>query len=170
MIVFRKPVAGVSGPLLTRFLSRAGRAAGLRGRVMVLITGNRELRALNLRFRGRNEPTDVLSFPAAAELGREIAGDLAISAQIATANATRLGHPLAEELKVLILHGVLHLAGFDHENDAGEMARREERLRRELRLPVALIGRSGFPAGQAGIARPSRKAPSTARKSPRGRT
>jgi len=62
-----------------------------------------------------------------------------------------LGHPAAEEIKILALHGVLHLAGYDHERDHGEMARKEQRLRRKLGLPVGLIERSGRPrAGKAG--------------------
>jgi probable rRNA maturation factor len=74
-------------------------------------------------------------------LPTKLAGDLAISAEIAARNAARLGHSLASEIKVLALHGVLHLAGYDHEGDRGQMAEKEERLRRELRLPTTLIER-----------------------------
>jgi probable rRNA maturation factor len=70
------------------------------------------------------------------------AGDVAISADIASQNARRLGHSPIEEVKVLVLHGLLHLAGYDHEADNGTMARREMRLREKLKLPVALIERS----------------------------
>ena len=94
----------------------------------------RELRALNHRFRGKNKATDVLSFPSVAgpESGKakRVAGDVAISADIARENAVRLGHSAAEEVKILALHGILHLAGFDHERDNGEMARKEAELRR----------------------------------------
>ena len=97
-----------------------------RGEVNILITDNVAIRDLNRRFRKKSRPTDVLSFPAAtngADGGaHNLAGDIAISAEIAAQNAQRLGHSLTEELKVLILHGVLHLAGYDHETDNGEMA------------------------------------------------
>ena len=100
---------------------------------------------MNRDFRHRDKPTDVLSFPAARS-GTDIAGDIAISATIARANARRLGHTLAKELQVLILHGVLHLAGYDHETDSGAMRRKkEERLRAQLGLPAALIARTEHP-------------------------
>lgn len=138
MILERK-LEGVSAAALGRFAARARRAARLRGRVAVLVAGDRELRALNRRFRRKDKPTDVLSFPAA---GDGLAGDIAISAATAGRNARRFGHSLADELKILILHGMLHLAGYDHEHDHGEMARREERLRRTLGLPTSLIARA----------------------------
>jgi probable rRNA maturation factor len=120
--------------------------ANVSGRVHLLVTGNRELQSLNRRFRRRNEPTDVLSFPAPLRWGAEVAGDVAISAEIAAENARRLGHSLAEEIQVLALHGVLHLAGFDHEDDQGEMLRMERRLRKRLGLPVGLIERANLRA------------------------
>ena len=102
------------------------------------------MRSLNSQFRGKNKPTDVLSFPAV--LGRRnhtrLAGELAISAEIAVQNAAALGHSPAAEVKVLVLHGILHLAGYDHEGDNGSMARKEAKLRRALNLPVALIERT----------------------------
>jgi probable rRNA maturation factor len=123
----------------------------LPGTVNVLVTNSRELRSLNLRFRGKDKSTDVLSFPAPL-LGhasaKPVAGDLAISAEIARENATRLGHSLAAEIKILVLHGVLHLAGFNHEQDNGEMAREESRLRQQLKLAAGLIERTQPPAGQ----------------------
>ncbi len=143
VVIFHKPVAGVSQLALTRFLARARRAAGLGKQVVVLVAGNQELRELNRRFRGKNLPTDVLSFPAAPEASDALEGDIAISSEIAMANALRLGHPPTAELKILILHGLLHLAGYDHETDHGAMARREAELRRELRLPDTLIERAG---------------------------
>jgi probable rRNA maturation factor len=144
---------------MARFLSRVQQMAGLRGRVVVLVTGNRELQALNRRFRGQNRPTDVLSFSVAAEVPDGFRGDIALSVEMAAASAARLGHSVAEELKVLILHGVLHLAGYDHEADSGKMLRLEARLRRTLRLPGSLIQRAGqsgprtssrFPAARNG--------------------
>lgn len=135
----RKPVKDVSPAALARFASRAKKAARLSGEVTVLVTGNREIQELNRQFRKKNEPTDVISFPSEAD---GIAGDIAISADIARANARELGHETTAELKVLILHGMLHLAGFDHETDNGQMARKETRLRRQLGLSSGLIERA----------------------------
>jgi len=130
---------------LSRFLVRARRAAGLAGRVEVLLAGDETLARLNRDFRKKNGATDVLSFPALLVPGHaaRVAGDLAISIDTAARQAEAHGHGLEEELKILILHGVLHLAGQDHERDAGEMQRMEQRLRRQLSLPVGLIERSG---------------------------
>lgn len=143
----RQSISGVSRAALERFTARACRAARVRGEVNVVVAGNAELRRLNRDFRGKDMPTDVLSFPAA---GKDLAGDIAISATIARANARRLGHTVAKELQVLILHGLLHLAGYDHETDSGEMRRKEERLRAQLGLPAALIARSGQKRQKAG--------------------
>ena len=129
--------------MLERFLARAQRAAGLRGEVNVLVAGSREVRELNRRYRGQDKATDVLSFPSDGGAGKGFAGDIAISADLAAQSAHQFGHPPAEELKILLLHGVLHLAGYDHERDNGHMARMEERLRARLGLPTALIARSG---------------------------
>jgi probable rRNA maturation factor len=142
LVIFRKSIAGVSEPSLARFLTRARRAARLRGQVNVLVTGSREMRALNRRFRHKDMPTDVLSFLAPEAAPKGFSGDIAVCADIARQNARRLGHSAAEELKVLVLHGVLHLAGYDHEQDEGRMFRKEQRLRRELRLPQSLTERS----------------------------
>jgi len=143
LVILRKRVAGLSETVLARFARRASHAARLRGAVNVLVIGSRELRALNSRFRGEDKPTDVLSFPPVLGLADGFAGDVAISADIAAQNARRLGHSAAEEIKILVLHGVLHLAGYDHEHDHGEMARQEKRLRSFLNLPVVLIERDG---------------------------
>jgi probable rRNA maturation factor len=149
MVILQKRVAGLTEDSLDRFVTRAKRVAGLRGSVTVLVTSSRELRRLNQRFRGKDRPTDVLSFPPELVGARGFAGDLAISADIATQNARRLGHSPAEEVKILTLHGVLHLTGYDHESDNGEMARREQRLRQELGLPIALIERTGTRAAKS---------------------
>ena len=130
---------------LERFVLRARRAAGLRDLVNVLVTNNSELRSLNRQFLGKDKPTDVLSFPAsptAHAKSKRFAGEVAISADIARQNAARFGHSVADEVKILVLHGILHLAGFDHERDNGEMARKEMRLRRQLNLEAALIERA----------------------------
>jgi probable rRNA maturation factor len=142
LVILQEPVAGLSQVALSRFVARAKRAVRLKGEVNVLVTSSEELRQLNRRFRSKNQSTDVLSFPAASGLADDLAGDVAISAEIAVKNAGLLGHSAAEEVKVLALHGVLHLAGYDHERDRGEMARKEQRFRRLLRLPLGLIERS----------------------------
>lgn len=146
LVILQKKVAGLSELALQRFVLRARRAAGLRGSVNVLVTGSAALRTLNREFRGHDKATDVLSFPALSEraVGRNApeAGEIAISADVAMQNAIRLGHSAAAEIKILALHGILHLAGFDHERDNGTMARKEQKLRRALRLPAALIERT----------------------------
>jgi probable rRNA maturation factor len=142
LVIIRKKVAGLSEAALAKFVTRARRSVGLRGAVSVLVTSGRELQGLNRRFRGKNKPTDVLSFPAMPGVMRDFAGDIAISAEIAAGNARRLGHTGAEEIRILVLHAVLHLAGYDHERDDGEMERKEAGLRKSLGLPVALIERS----------------------------
>ncbi len=139
-MILHKPVRGVSAAALERFAARARHAAGVRGEVDVLIASSALIRRLNRRFLGKDKPTDVLSFPSAQANG--FAGDIAIAADVGARNARRLGHTCTEELKILILHGMLHLAGYDHESDQGEMGRKEEQLRRVLRLPGGLIRRS----------------------------
>lgn len=123
-------------------MRKACGAVKLKGTVNVLITNNLEMRSLNRRFRGKDVATDVLSFSAVPGLPGKLAGDLAISADIARANAAQLGHTLSEEIKILVLHGALHLAGYDHETDQGTMARKEARLRLDMKLPMALIARA----------------------------
>jgi probable rRNA maturation factor len=125
---------------LVRFVNRARAAVGIEGDVHVLLADDATLRRLNRTFRGKNKPTDVLSFPAPAESG--LAGDLAISLDIAARQAAEFGHSLRDEVRILLLHGTLHLAGYDHEADSGEMAAREAELRREFGLPTGLIART----------------------------
>jgi len=139
VLIMECPVEKVSPAGLEQFARRAQRLAGVSGVVDILITDNGRLRELNRRFRKKDKATDVLSFPREGNGG----GDIAISAEIASQNAIRYGHVASVEVKVLILHGMLHLAGYDHERDNGEMAAREMTLRRRLRLPTALIERSG---------------------------
>ena len=148
MISWQKRVPGLSDATLRRFILKACRALGLSGEVHVLITSNSRMRALNRQFRGKDKATDVLSFPVAEQPALKSkrnsisAGDIAVSAEISARNARQLGHSAANEVKILVLHGLLHLAGYDHESDNGEMARKEARLRRELRVPGGLIERS----------------------------
>jgi probable rRNA maturation factor len=128
---------------LSRFLNRARQVVGLDGDVEVLLADDATLRNLNKTFRHKNKATDVLSFPA-AENPYGHAGDLAISLDTAARQAAAFGHTLRDEVRILLLHGLLHLSGLDHETDDGEMAAREAELRRELRLPVTLIERVSF--------------------------
>jgi probable rRNA maturation factor len=148
-------VTELSESALARFVTRAKRAAGLRGSVNLLVTSSSELRRLNRQFRGNNRPTDVLSFPASPNSSHGLAGDIAIAADIATWNSCNLGHTVAEEIKILVLHGLLHLAGYDHERDGGAMARKERRLRKLFGLPTGLIERgehTAHPLRAAGAA------------------
>jgi len=135
-----------SKPALTRFLARARAAVGLPGSVSVLLTSDTEIQRLNRTFRRKNKPTDVLSFPASPVPGlpaaHQHAGDLAVSLDTAARQAAEHGHPLPAELRILILHGLLHLSGLDHETDHGEMAARESDLRARFRLPNSLIART----------------------------
>ena len=138
-----------SARTLSRFLAAAQKAVRLKGQVTVLLTTDAAIRKLNHQFRHKNKATDVLSFPAEGPGARGIAGDLAISVTTALAQAADHGHSLSTEIKVLVLHGLLHLAGYDHEVDAGKMARRERLLRAELKLPQGLIERAAKPAAKA---------------------
>ncbi len=97
--------------------------------------------ASTVAYRGKNKATDVLSFPTPAEIAAVHAGDLAISLDTAARQAAVFGHSLDIEIRVLLLHGLLHLSGLDHETDTGEMATREAELRTKLKLPVSLIDR-----------------------------
>ena len=99
------------------------------------------MRQLNAQFRGKDYSTDVLSFPSPSFV-QGFSGDIAVSGDIAARNAQLLGHSAASEVKILVLHGVLHLAGYDHVSDNGQMAEKELRLRRKLGLPAALIERA----------------------------
>jgi len=104
-----------------------------------LITTDAELHRLNLQFLGHDYPTDVLSFPSPAPGAM---GDLAISVDRAAEQASRHGHDTATEIRILLLHGVLHLMGYDHETDRGRMRRAEKRWRQARGLPAGLIERA----------------------------
>lgn len=129
---------------LDAFLDEAATAVKIRGEVAALLTTDAEIRQLNRTFRKKNKPTDVLSFPAPAPLPghQSTGGDLAISVETAARQADEAGHALSVELQVLLLHGVLHLAGYDHERDTGQMAAREALLRRRFGLEAGLIERA----------------------------
>ena len=107
-----------------------------------LITTDAELRRLNREFRGKDYATDVLSFPSGEAAPGPHLGDLAISRERARAQAREIGHSTEQEICILMLHGVLHLTGLDHETDDGKMARAEARYRRRLGLPSGLIERA----------------------------
>lgn len=151
---------------LTLFLRKAQAAVRLKGQLSVLLTTDANIKKLNRQFRGKNKATDVLSFPAADYLVGEVAGDLAISVPTARKQAANQGHALGVELKVLMLHGLLHLAGYDHEIDEGQMARRERLLRAKLKLPLGLIERST----EAAVPAKGRRGGTATKQARRGRT
>src|SRR6185312_10401000 len=103
---------------------------------------DKTLRQLNRDFRGKDKATDVLSFPAPPDFPGNRAGDLAISFETAARQADAFEHKISDEIRILILHGLLHLAGMDHETDQGEMAEREAAIRSTARLPNGLIART----------------------------
>ena len=115
---------------LRRVLRGAARALGTSGELALVLSGERFVHRLNREYRGKDRPTDVLSFPGAG--GGEGLGDVVISVPTAERNARLLGRTLPQELDVLALHGFLHVLGHDHESDDGEMDRLESRLRRRL--------------------------------------
>ncbi len=104
-----------------------------------LIADDRELCRLNSQFLGKKYATDVLSFPEREPA--DFLGELAISRQRAAAQARQHGHSLEKEIQILMLHGLLHLLGMDHERDRGRMARAETQWRQRLGLPAGLIER-----------------------------
>lgn len=157
MVADRRDAAAVRG-LAAWLAATAPRAA--RGTVTIALVGDARMRALNRTFRGVDRATDVLSFPALAPaagrspdwgaLARRAApraalrelGDIAIARGVAARQARDTGHTLSIEVRVLALHGLLHLLGYDHERDSGQMARLEARLRRRGGLPGGLIERA----------------------------
>jgi probable rRNA maturation factor len=122
---------------LARWLQKAAPSRA-RGAVTVALISDERMRTLNRAYRGKDYATDVLSFPVDA---KPFLGDIAIASGVAQRQAARAGHPVATELRVLALHGLLHLLGYDHERDAGEMTRAEARLRKAAGLKEGLIER-----------------------------
>jgi probable rRNA maturation factor len=152
MLLNRQCEAQVTLQPLANFLRRVQMELGISAAELnICLVSEVAMRRLNREFREKDKSTDVLSFPAedrAAPAGklrrlqkqsrpgaRRFLGDVAISPRVARRNAKRLGRGLDEELRVLILHGVLHLMGYDHQSDAGEMNCLETRLRRRFGLP-----------------------------------
>ena len=150
IVMFRRAPAELNRRKLERF------ARTLRGEVAkgagftCLIAGDAALRRLNRDFLGKDYPTDVLSFPdgrrALARAGLQSGssaslGEIAISAARARAQAAAFRHSLETEIRILMLHGLLHLLGMDHDTDRGQMRRAEARWRQRLALPASLIER-----------------------------
>jgi probable rRNA maturation factor len=126
-----------------RWLERAAPPTA-RGLVSIALVDDRVSRRLNREHRGKDMATDVLSFPFGPQARgpRPFLGDLAIATGVARRQAREHGHALNTELRILALHGLLHLLGYDHEQDDGRMARAEARLSRRAGLPPALIART----------------------------
>jgi len=104
---------------------------------------NHTIKQYNLQFRGKNSPTDVLSFPLdSSEIEQIPLGSIVISADYIMENSKTLGHSLSDELSLLFIHGILHLLGYDHEVDSGQMRAEEEALIKEFNLPKSLIVRT----------------------------
>ncbi len=130
--------------------------ARARGHLTIALVSDRRIRALNQMYRGIDEVTDVLSFPSGAGAPGGpgapdvLLGDVAIATGVTARQARMAGHSVRTELRVLSLHGLLHLLGFDHDTDNGRMARVEARLRRTGGLPLGLIARAHRPSRERG--------------------
>ncbi len=160
----QRSVAGVRAPGLATWLA-ATAPASARGEVTVALLPDARVRALNRRFRGQDHVTDVLSFhsedrsrqtadgrrqrsspePRAPSPDPPYLGDIVIAAGLAARQAREAGHSVSTEVRILALHGLLHLVGYDHEraSDRGRMDRAERRLRTTGGLPAGLIERGG---------------------------
>ena len=140
---------------------------GARGRVSIALVSDRRIRALNRTYRGKDHATDVLSFPAksppqttrrmlrakpvvssVSSVVDSFLGEIVIARGVARRQARDACHSELTELRLLALHGLLHLLGYDHERDRGEMRRTEQRLRRKGGLREGLIERTASPASQ----------------------
>jgi len=140
LVLFRRAPGSLPRRELREFAGSLRDAVAHGREFHCLITDDRELRRLNRQFRRADYPTDVLSFPALDGAGW--LGEIAISADRAGEQAREFGHSRVDEIRILMLHGVLHLLGMDHERDRGEMARAEAKWRRKLELPTGLIARA----------------------------
>ena len=130
---------------LRKFAATLSENVGEAAPFTCLITDDQEMRRLNRDFLGRDYATDVLSFPGGG--GRADLGEIAISFERAKAQAEEFGHSCLDEIRVLMLHGFLHLTGLDHERDGGSMARAEHKWRTAFGLPSTLIARSRIRQG-----------------------
>ena len=138
----------VGAPGLTRWLTRIAPARA-RGLVSIAIVSDTQVRRLNRRFRGVNKPTDVLSFPGSVPRvpspESRVLGDIVIARGVARRQAREAGHSELTEWRVLALHGLLHLIGYDHDGYDRRMRREERRLRRKGGLREGLIDRAARP-------------------------
>jgi probable rRNA maturation factor len=149
IVMFRRAPAELDRRSLERFARTLRNEVSSGLGFTCMVTDDREIHRLNREFRGKDYPTDVLSFPSAPDLivaasPPEIAislGDIAISANRAEAQAAERRHSAETEIQILMLHGLLHLLGMDHETDRGKMARAEAGWRKRLALPMGLIER-----------------------------
>ncbi|HEX3377816.1 MAG TPA: rRNA maturation RNase YbeY [Candidatus Acidoferrales bacterium] len=136
MIINRQRRVPISIPPLQQFHERVRRELGFASEsVTIQLISDAAMARLNETYRKKQGPTDVLSFPADGNRparDAEYVGDIAISPETARRNARRFARTLPAEMRILILHGMIHLAGFDHETDHGEMDRFERRLRKRL--------------------------------------
>jgi len=139
-LIFAARRAGLDRKRLRAYAERLADEVAGGASFCVRLTSDAELRRLNREFLEKDYATDVLSFPSGAPEGE--LGDIAISLARAEAQAAEQGHDLETELKVLLLHGVLHLMGYDHETDRGRMRRAEAKWRERLGLPGGLIERA----------------------------
>jgi probable rRNA maturation factor len=110
--------------------------------IELIICDDKTIEEINAEYRGKAYPTDVLSFPLEGDFPMLPLGSIVISSDHVTQKAHELGHTPDDELQLLFIHGLLHLLGYDHEQDKGEMRTMEERLIRELGLPESLIVRT----------------------------
>jgi probable rRNA maturation factor len=138
-LIFARVPRGLARRKLREFAAAIRDQVASGSRFSCLLAGDRELRRLNREFLGWDHPTDVLAFPEPGPDG--FLGELAISVDRAREQARALGHSLEDEIRILMLHGVLHLVGMDHEKDRGRMARAEKKWREHFGLPVGLIER-----------------------------
>ena len=139
LITYRRPPATLKRNRIEKFAQLAREQVARGKEFHCLITGDAQLKSLNLRFRAKDSTTDVLSFPSGH---KNPLGDIAISLGRARIQACERGHSIETEVCILLLHGILHLMGMDHETDRGQMARAELRWQRKLGLPAGLIERS----------------------------
>jgi probable rRNA maturation factor len=138
-LLFHSATPDLSRRLVRTFAKRLEREVTGGRAFTCLITGDPDLRRLNRDFRNKDYATDVLSFPSPGKNG--FLGDIAISFEHAQRQAAEYGHPVSQEIEILMLHGVLHLLGMDHEKDRGQMARAESKWRAAMGLPGGLIER-----------------------------
>jgi probable rRNA maturation factor len=143
MVLMRRVPSGMRRAPLEAFARRLRECVTAGRWFQCLITDDGELQRLNRLFLGKEYPTDVLSFPAAKKQGTLAGlGEIAISYQRARGQARVFGHSVNDEIRILMLHGVLHLIGMDHERDRGAMAHTEAAWRHKLGLPTGLIERA----------------------------